>query len=155
MSKCLTTSKQMLPLICSSLVHLEVFGYESEIQDTWGEFDDANQLCGVLFRFYHSYMPYSTGEFDVEAFAKFILADANFEMLQGRSDLVERFAPYLGEKLKDPRDLYFAELKDGERLNSDLDVSDVKLATLDDVDRIIGLRNRSANLKRRNTRVKA
>ncbi|MGZ4164545.1 MAG: GNAT family N-acetyltransferase [Tumebacillaceae bacterium] len=119
---------------------LEVFGYENEIQDTWGEFDEADQLRGVLFRFYHTYMPYSIAEFDVEAFAKIIAEDEQFDMLQGRSDLVDRFAPYLGDRLKAPRDLYFAELKDGEQLDPQLDVSDVKLATLDDVDRIIGLR---------------
>lgn len=126
-----------------TLGDLEVFGYEADFQDIWGQFDDQNQLVGTLFRFYHSYMPYAKGDFDVEAFTEIMLQDDKFEALQGKSELVQRFEQLGRLPIVDSQETYFAELRTGDKLDPLLDTSAVKLATLDDVDRILDVRHAS------------
>ncbi|MDP4087543.1 MAG: GNAT family N-acetyltransferase, partial [Bacillota bacterium] len=54
---------------------IEAFGYQSEFQELWAEFDDRQQIKGVLLQFYQSFVFYAKGEFDIAGFA-FIMKKA-------------------------------------------------------------------------------
>lgn len=48
---------------------IENFGYDSDVQDLWGEFDATGELHAVLLRFDKFYLPYSKdASFDAKAF---------------------------------------------------------------------------------------
>ena len=48
---------------------IEAFGYSSESQEIWAEFDEHNTIKAVLLRFHQSFIPYAKGEFDTNGFA--------------------------------------------------------------------------------------
>lgn len=117
---------------------IENFGYDSGIQDLWAEFDETDNIKGVLLRYRNHYIPYSKGEFNASEFANIIRSNDNFQVLSGKRDIVQMFENELefGKK----RSQYFSELKRQKNLNIDVDLSETQKATEDDVDLIVGLR---------------
>ncbi len=88
---------------------IEAFGYDAEIQQLWGQFEE-DTLIAILLRYDRNFIPYSKRDFyDVDGFADIILQhDGDFEL----SGLLEVVAP-LKEKFqfKTYRDstLYYAK----------------------------------------------
>lgn len=50
---------------------IENFGYESDFQDVWADFDENDGYRAVLLRYYDSFILYSKGSYDAEDFARF------------------------------------------------------------------------------------
>lgn len=119
---------------------IEAFGYDKDFQELWGDIDEAGRLRGVLLRYYGSYIPYSQGtDFDLAGFASLIRKDDGLDVMSGKKEVVDLFAA-CDLPVQPARELFFAELTDDALLDPALDISSVKLATLDDVDRIMDLR---------------
>lgn len=126
---------------------IESFGYDADFQEIWGELDETGNLKAVLLRYYNSFIPYAQGDFDVEGFAVLIQQTNVFPfILSGKSSIVERFEQWL--TLGNKRVMYFCECDTDEYANeyaNQMDYSiEIKKATLEDVDRIIELRQRIA-----------
>ena len=52
---------------------IENFGYESDVQDLWGEFDSEDKLHALLLRFDTFFLPYSKdANFGAKAFSEII-----------------------------------------------------------------------------------
>lgn len=117
---------------------IEVFGYESDFQELWGDFDDSGELRAVLLRFYQSFIPYAVGEFDLKGYTEIIQNFGDTYYLSGKTAIVEQFESMKELKLDSKQVTYFAECLSPDRL----DTNDlyVQKATLDDVDDIIALR---------------
>ncbi|MGG3999795.1 GNAT family N-acetyltransferase [Anoxybacillus kestanbolensis] len=120
---------------------IEAFGYEQEFQELWGDFDENGELRAVLLRFYDSYIPYAPGEFDIEGFAKIMRHAAQPVRLSGKTELVAKFEPLLSLGRK--RVTYFCECNEITFPEAE-NRYEIKQATIDDVDRILELRNRIA-----------
>ncbi|MFB5762461.1 GNAT family N-acetyltransferase [Paenibacillus medicaginis] len=91
------------------IADVENFGFESDFQELWGEFDAVDgRLKAVLLRYDGSYLPYAEGEFDVQGFAELVLSGKKKEMLSGSSPIVDRLAQKISFT-KEKR-LFFAEL---------------------------------------------
>jgi uncharacterized protein len=122
---------------------IELFGYDADFQEIWGELDETGGLKAVLLRYYNSFIPYAQGDFDVEGFAVLIQQTNNSSfMLSGKSAIVERFEQWL--QLKNKRVMYFCECDTDEYANEMDHSIEIKEATLEDVDCIIELRRRIA-----------
>lgn len=113
---------------------IEAFGFDSDFQELWGQFDGNNELEGVLLRFNESYIPYLANvSVDHTGFAEIIGKDDRKIMLSGKESVALRF---LNEKEREnPRSTYFCELKSGDKLLDAGDL-DIKVATVQDAERI-------------------
>jgi len=120
---------------------IEQFGYESDCQDVWGDFDDqTDELRAVLLRYYGSFIPYAKGDFDAAGFAALMKDNPLMNQLSGKREVIETLLHHDLPPLTTPRHMYFAELVDGRQLDPSLDLSAVQQATVADVDRIMSLR---------------
>ncbi|KAA0546216.1 GNAT family N-acetyltransferase [Bacillus sp. BGMRC 2118] len=122
---------------------IEAFGYNTDFQELWGEFDENSQLKAVLLRFHQSWIPYASGDFDVDGFIN-IIKDHNREeqvMLSGKEEIVQAFEERILLNLREKKITYFAECKTTEYLGTPTDKVLVKKANIEDVDRIIDIRS--------------
>lgn len=116
---------------------IEGFGFDSEIQELWGQFDEKAGLEGVLLRFNESYIPYFEKEdFDITGFKNMIENVEGKLMLSGKATVLKPFLT--AEELKTAKSDYFCELKEGSSLEP-LDSTVIKIATEDDAERITEL----------------
>ncbi|XJZ28976.1 GNAT family N-acetyltransferase [Bacillota bacterium Lsc_1132] len=115
---------------------IEAFGYHSDFQEIWAEFDEDSKIKAVLLRYYQSYIAYAKGDFDVKGFADIIQNGMKPYQLSGKSLTVEKFERIL--PLGKKQQTHFAECRTLESLTGSL--IPVKQAGLEDVDRIIELR---------------
>ncbi|MEH7495813.1 GNAT family N-acetyltransferase, partial [Neobacillus niacini] len=117
---------------------LEVFGYDSDFQEIWAEFDKHGEIIAVLLRFYQSFIPYAKGEFNVAEFVSIITSYPKPFFLSGKSDIVEKFEAIHELQLGKKQETFFAECKNNENLGETK--LDIKKATLDDIDKILSIR---------------
>ncbi|WHY78333.1 GNAT family N-acetyltransferase [Neobacillus sp. WH10] len=118
---------------------LEVFGYSSEFQEIWGEFDEQDSIIAVLLRFHQFFIPYAKGGFDTEGFVSIMKKYKQPISLSGKSDIVAKFEAFDDLLLGKKQVTFFAECLSDEFLSTG-DV-EVKKASIEDVDQIIELRN--------------
>ncbi|MEH7352564.1 GNAT family N-acetyltransferase [Neobacillus drentensis] len=118
---------------------IEAFGYSSEFQEIWGEFDEQDSIKAVLLRFHQSFIPYARGEFDTEGFVSIMKRYKQPISLSGKSDIVEKFEAFDDLLLGKKQVTFFAECLSDEFLSAG-DV-EFKKASIENVDQIIELRN--------------
>lgn len=118
---------------------IEAFGYETDFQELWGEFDSVGNVKAVLLQYYKSFIPYASSHFDVQAFADIIKNSGGKYYLSGKSEIVEQFEGIEGLELGKKQVTFFAECTT--KQNWETDLPSVKEAELTDVDRIINIRN--------------
>lgn len=118
---------------------IENFGYDSDVQDLWGEFDLSNELHAVLLRFDRFYLPYSKdANFDAKAFSEIIASDNKYE-ISGISRVTQEFEPFLPGLADKRQDTYFCECEHVNRISVNQDVI-VRTAVSEDVAPIIEMR---------------
>ncbi|WP_432663065.1 GNAT family N-acetyltransferase [Wukongibacter baidiensis] len=117
---------------------VENFGYDSDFQEIWAEFDENEQIIGVLLRYRNFYIPYSKGEFDIEGFVDTINKNKKLEAMSGKKSVIEKFDKYMEFEKK--KEQYFAELIDNSLLDMNIDLIGVKKANIEDVDSINDLK---------------
>lgn len=119
---------------------IEVFGYDSDFQDIYAQYDKEGHIEGVLLRYQNTYIPYSKKDIDLSQFVKIISEDPKLLMISGKEEIINRFQrilPLGKEKL-----MYFSELKEGTTLPDNSYDYEVKKATIEDVDRIFALKEK-------------
>lgn len=117
---------------------IEAFGYDQEFQELWGLFGEDDSLQAVLLRYHTSFIPYTVGELDITTFSK-QLQNYNPVMLSGKTNIVEQFENVANVKLGNRRDMYFCECLNADYIKNE-ENKNVKLATVEDVDRIMNMR---------------
>jgi uncharacterized protein len=117
---------------------LEVFGYDSDFQEIWAEFDKHGEIKAVLLRFYQSFIPYAKGEFNVGKFVSIITSYSRPFFLSGKSDIVEKFEAFQKLQLGKKQETFFAECKSTQNLGETN--LEIKKATLDEIDQILAIR---------------
>lgn len=120
---------------------LEAYGYETDFQDLWGDFEDDGQLRAVLLRYHNSFIPYAkSAEFDVNGFAQVMKSFQGENILSGKTEIVSEIERLEELNLGKKRIMHFAECTSSDKF--DPPSLQVKMATVHDVDRILELRNR-------------
>jgi len=116
---------------------IEGFGFDSDIQELWGQYSTKGELEGVLLRFNESYIPYfEKDDFDITEFKKIIEAAEGKKMLSGKATVLNRFLTE--EEFKKAKSDYFCELKEGSCLETP-DSTAIKIAEEKDAERISSL----------------
>ncbi|TLS37880.1 GNAT family N-acetyltransferase [Pseudalkalibacillus caeni] len=149
--RCIRFLKQEPSINLFIIGDIEAFGYDTEFQQIWGDFDVNNELRGVLLRFYQNYIPYGTGEFDAKGFAEIMKRDSTIRMISGKTEIVDRFDRYVGDWIEEKRETYFSECRDVHQLDG-MEADDVKKASLEDIDRILSFRKKIFNNSAENAR---
>ncbi|WP_134703434.1 GNAT family N-acetyltransferase [Ammoniphilus sp. YIM 78166] len=116
---------------------IENFGFEQEFQELWGQFNEQGELQAVLLRYYNSYLPYTKGNFDVEAFSQIILGNEEAEMLSGKLEVLNQFSSSLS--FSNRKQLFFAELTEPQSLQSVSESAPIQQATIENCDRVFQL----------------
>lgn len=113
---------------------IERFGFETDFQEVWGEFQ-GDALRSILLRYYNSFVFYAEGDYNVHGFAGIIKNYSRGTQISGKKDIIEQFETVLDFTKKES--FYFAECKGDEQLGStDLPV---KKATIEDIDKVYAL----------------
>ncbi|MCM3664837.1 GNAT family N-acetyltransferase [Mesobacillus subterraneus] len=119
---------------------IEAFGFDADFQELWGEFHETGEIKAVLLRFHNSFIPYSLNESDlpVTEFADIMKSFSEKIFLSGKSSLVERFEGIEGLNIGPKQVTYFAECISEDSIG--VSPFDIKVATMEDVDKILELR---------------
>lgn len=118
---------------------IEGYGFDSDIQKVWGDFNENGEMRGVLLKYDQNYIPYAPGEYDAIGFAEIMNGDEDFTYLSGIEDIVAKLSPYLEKAPESPRVLYYAKCETAEKM-PELPVGlEVKKAVPDDASRITDL----------------
>ncbi|MGG0182950.1 GNAT family N-acetyltransferase [Bacillus tropicus] len=119
---------------------IEAFGYDTDFQELWGVFKENGTLKSILLRFHDSFIPYSKEELVTTDYETILSAYKPLK-LSGKSTIVERFETASSLQLGSKNEMYFCECIDAGNLPSTPAQETIKLATLDDVKRIMQLRS--------------
>jgi len=119
---------------------IEAFGYDTDFQELWGVFKEDGTLKSILLRFHDSFIPYSKEEFSTSDYEALLSAYKPLK-LSGKSTIVERFETASNIQLGTKNEMYFCECLNDNNLPSTPIQETIKLATLDDLERIMQLRN--------------
>lgn len=118
---------------------VEAFGYDSDIQTLWGQFNEANELIAVLLRFESNYIPYAERQFDIEGFAAIINSDQSMRELSGLKEIVEQLAPLIRRKLRSENSFYYAKCQTLKLDKHDEELKHVKQLTINEVEENVRL----------------
>jgi len=87
---------------------IEAYGYESEYQELWGQFND-DKLIAVLLRYNNNYIPYSEQTYDVKGFAKIINSNPNPIEISGLKHLIDPLRKLINREIKEDREMYYTK----------------------------------------------
>lgn len=113
---------------------IEAYGYETDFQELWGDFDDNGDLLGILLRYRDSFVVSGT-DYDKDGFIE-VMKGYTFSGVNGSKEHVLKLEADLKALGLVPRDTYFAECQ-----NPVQNVSDIKVEVADakDAERIAKL----------------
>ena len=124
---------------------IEEFGYNESFQEVYGEFNN-NKLNCILLKCFGFVMVYAKGNFDIKGITEVIESFGNFYMLVGKEEVVSKFEKTI-PNLAAPEKNYYSILRN---INPNFKVNnniEVKKINIDDVDRILKLRDKIKEFK--------
>jgi predicted GNAT family acetyltransferase len=133
--KYILQDKDLNPFIIGDI---ENYGYDKEFQKVWGEFDNESNLTAVMLKHFRNFILYSKSDFDTTSFIN-ILRNEAFNKISGEKSTMKKIESV--GNFSGSLDQYICKLSNGSRLLNDSQLSLVKQAGLDDVDKIINLYN--------------
>ena len=119
---------------------IEAFGYDKDFQELWGVFKENGTLKSILLRFHDSFIPYSKEKFITTDYEALLSAYKPLK-LSGKSTIVEQFETASNIQLGTKNEMYFCECLNDNNLPSTPIHETIKLASLDDIERIMKLRS--------------
>ncbi|MDN4494601.1 GNAT family N-acetyltransferase [Ureibacillus aquaedulcis] len=138
--------KQLMEFVCIKpaenlfiIGDVEAFGFDNEFQTIWGGFDEAGELIAVLLKYETNYIPYATGQYDMEGFAEIINSDPNMRELSGLKEIVERLEPLIPKKKRSSNSFYYAKCQRLLENKSAEELGKVEKLTLDEVEENVDL----------------
>lgn len=87
---------------------IEAFGYDSAIQDIWGQFEDGRMIA-IMLRYDQNYIPFSESTYDVKGFAEIINQNPNRIEISGLKYLVDPLHSLISRKVRKYSDTYYAK----------------------------------------------
>ncbi|GAA0345406.1 GNAT family N-acetyltransferase [Oceanobacillus oncorhynchi subsp. oncorhynchi] len=86
---------------------IEAFGYDSDIQDVWGEWKQED-LIAVLLRYRENFIIYSESEYDVKGFAEMINDYKQRCNVSGLKQAVTPLFKHMDKVIRVHREMYYA-----------------------------------------------
>lgn len=98
---------------------IEAYGFESDIQELWGQFEDE-KLVAILLRYDQNYIPYSEGAYDVAGFAEIINKNPNQIEISGLQYLIAPLRKFIDRDIRRDSETYYAKCTE---LNYEVDTT--------------------------------
>lgn len=114
------------------------FGFDSDIQDLWGDFNENGEYNAVLLRYKVYFIVYATEKYDIEGFVKII---NSFEVseISGKEEVIEEIKKYFNV-CKEKKQSFCRLTKD--KFNGvSTDKYKVELANTNDAEGMLNLRD--------------
>lgn len=89
---------------------VEMYGYDTDFQELWGDFEEQGQLRGVLLRYYDSFIVYGHENYDVPGFVQLIQNYPAQPTISGESSILMPLRPFFADSHQ-VKDTYFAECR--------------------------------------------
>ncbi|WP_152657971.1 GNAT family N-acetyltransferase [Oceanobacillus sp. CFH 90083] len=86
---------------------IEAFGYDSDIQDVWGQWE-KQKLIAVLLRYRENFIVYSENDYDVKGFSEIINAHKHRFDLSGLNHLIDPLQKYIDRYVRVHKETYYA-----------------------------------------------
>ena len=118
---------------------IEAFGFHTDFQKLWGQFDQNGKLKAVLLKFEGNYIPYAEGEYDLEGFSNIINEDPDLQGMSGLKELAEPLLPYIKKQPRSSQSLYYAKCVALKELKDEGQLSHVQLLTIEELEEQIEL----------------
>ncbi|WP_082234845.1 GNAT family N-acetyltransferase [Halobacillus massiliensis] len=119
---------------------IENFGFEQDFQKLWGDFS-GDELRAILLKYRNNYIAYASGNFDSIGFAEIIDQDFEFTQLSGLKAITSQILQHLDRQPDKTRSLFYAKCDSKDKLNDNIDTSQVQMADVKDVKKIVELQN--------------
>lgn len=132
---------------------IEAFGFDSDFQDVWGDFDDAGQMRAVLLRYRENYIVFAPEPhgFNALAIAETIQASIKpGDMISGLASVVREVLPHMEREPEKLRETYYAKCEALKDLS--VPTSAVRKGTVKDVPRIAALYDQIAEFEQNDNR---
>jgi predicted GNAT family acetyltransferase len=112
---------------------IEAFGFDKDFQELYGQYDEENNLEGVLLRFNENFIPYYKNDTcSIEGFSKIINQFKKEKMISGKENIAIKFKSIFKDVNLKPT--YFCEI---DHMDSLAECTlDVKIAVPEDAKRI-------------------
>lgn len=119
---------------------IEVYGYEQDFQELWGEFDAAGKIKAVLLRYYDNFILYAPGSYDVKGFFE-IIKSYEHRVVSGDKEVLRALEPLLTENGYKAKATYFAECTSEtlKLMNNEKLIAKVKIATPEEARKVAEL----------------
>lgn len=88
---------------------IEAYGFETEFQTVWGQFNEYGELMAVLFKYEGNYIPYAEGDINWEEIASIINGDPKMTDLSGLKPIVEKLESLVVKNMKSSNSFYYAK----------------------------------------------
>lgn len=118
---------------------VEAFGFDSDFQTVWGQFNENDELIAVLLKYESNYIPYAEGDYDVEGFANIINSDTNMREMSGLKHIVEKLESYIPRKIRTKNSFYYAKCQKLKVQKNDEALQNVEVLTLEDIEENVEL----------------
>ena len=121
---------------------IEVYGYEQDFQELWGEFDTEGNIKSILLRYYESFIVDGVKGYDATAMLE-VINSYEHSMISGDKEILQELEKVLSAKEYSVRDTFFAECTKNSLMEVDEIklTEEIKLATVNDALRIATLEN--------------
>ena len=103
---------------------IEMYGYDADFQELWGDFDHNGNLRGVLLRYYDDFIVYGIEGYDAKGFVDTIQNYEKNRVISGEKEVIKAVIPFL-KGIYNNATTYFAEcrketlnLSDNEKLRA-------------------------------------
>ncbi|MRG86122.1 GNAT family N-acetyltransferase [Salinibacillus xinjiangensis] len=117
---------------------IEAYGFDHDIQEVWGEFNQNGQYKAVLLRYRDNYIIYAPNDFDVRGIANIIDQDERKnKFVSGIGPIVNQVVDHLTYKPNKRREFYYAKCESLQK--QAISKEEIKQASVHDIPRIINL----------------
>ena len=115
---------------------IENYGYDSDFQSLWGEFNNDGKIIAVLLKYHQSLIFYSRDDFDLDGFCC-LISTLSFTQISGKQNVIEKFSSKFD--FKKTRNMYFCKLDNDHNLKAIDDSYGIKKLEVHNVEGIFKL----------------
>jgi uncharacterized protein len=135
-AECMAFVKEMPAENLFIIGDIETYGFDSDFQEVWGDYDHENKLQAVLLRYRYNYIIYAPSSFDIEGIAQ--LLDEKFDhnmFVSGISTCVYPVVELMKNKPKQTREFYYAKCEKLQPL--EIPNVEIKKMTIEAIPRVL------------------
>ncbi|MBD8028230.1 GNAT family N-acetyltransferase [Ureibacillus sp. Re31] len=118
---------------------IEAYGFDTEFQTVWGQFDNSEELIGVLLKYEGNYIPYTENDINWKEFAAIINNDPNMTELSGLKPIVEKLEPFIVKNMKSKSSFYYAKCQNLKISKSEDELHSVEVLSVEELEELVAL----------------